>query len=88
MDSRGNFYAGTRGRGGQLLTWSPDGTLQRTIGVPGEGPGELAPGAVIPMIGQPRWYATSPSPEDFLGHRVFSLALRNSRGGSFSMSAE
>ncbi len=49
VDSRGRIY-GDVWFGGRLLQWAPDGTLERVIGSPGEGPGEFGLGAVTPFV--------------------------------------
>lgn len=48
-DSRGRFYTGST-TGGEILAWSPTGRIERVIGRPGDGPGELARGTAVPFV--------------------------------------
>ncbi len=48
-DSRGNFI-GDSYQGGEVLKWAPDGKLIARLGKVGDGPGEIAKGAITVFV--------------------------------------
>lgn len=57
FDAQGNVYAGDT-QAQTVRVYSPDGSLLRTIGIPGQGPGEIGPGmTALFVVADQLWVA-------------------------------